>query len=351
MIDKERYFEAYEGRDLRILDKHAADTIAEDLGSFDCQLDNHFAHVIMLTEQGLLSREDGAAIIKALLELKEMGPENIEMQSVVDDRMFLLSWYKNNELASQFQIDNDNYQKFLFDDWWYKYVFVDGGSKTCPNDGMSHQLITAATYPRWQQWGTLYGVSRYSMVMLTSMGCPPYLTNYFETEYARMAELAFMQRATVLRFSSEITRISNMEDRKGFGARVSSLYREYIRFENQIYFREVSAQDQGIEMYQMLFKAVNLEEQVKKLDEEIEELYNYVSLREDRRTNRTMSLLTWITTIFLPVTVITGFFSMSGYVFVGDGNTSYLLVQSVIILAFSLIVITIILTLNKRRKI
>ena len=170
-------------------------------------------------------------------------------------------------------------------------------------------------------------------------------------EYARMAELVFMQRATVLRFSSEITHISNMSIPKDFGARVSSLYKEYIRFENQIYFREVSAQDQGIEMYQLLFKAVNLENQVKKLDEEIEELYNFVSLNEDRRTNRTMSLLTWITTIFLPVTVTTGFFAMTDYAFSGDKGGHYLGIQACILLCFSLIVIlTILIIKNKKIK-
>jgi len=268
--------------------------------------------------------------------------ENIEMQPVIDDRMFVLCWYKNDEYAARYQKSNEEYKKFIDDEWWYKYVYVDGGYKTCPNDEMSHRLIERATYPRWQQWGTLYGVSRYSMVMLTNTECPGYLTTYFETEYARMAELAFMQRATVLRFSSEITRISNMEDRKGFGARVSSLYKEYIRFENQIYFREVSAQDQGIEMYQLLFRAVNLEDQVKKLDEEIEELYNYVTLREDRRTNRTMSLLTWITTIFLPVTVVAGFFSMNDV----HHNMPF---QSLVMLCFAITVISIVLIINKKR--
>ena len=207
---------------------------------------------------------------------------------------------------------------------------------------MSHRLIEAATYPRWQQWGTLYGISRYSMVLLTSSDCPGYLTNYFETEYARMAELVLMQRATVLRFSSEITQISNMSLQKGFGERVSSLYKEYIRFENKIYFREISAQDQGIEMYQRLFEAMNLKEQVEKLDDEIEELYNFVSLREDRRTNRTMSLLTWITTIFLPITVVASFFGM-------NSDNDWTCEHTIVMICFAIIVISTVFIINKKR--
>ena len=258
---------------------------------------------------GIKSNTPASFITKLVNEVAE----DIELQPVIDDRMFVLSWYKNDDFANLFQKDNAGYEKFLHEDWWYKYVFVDGGYKTCPNDAMSSELIQRATYPRWQQWGTLYGVSRYSMVLLTSNDCPDYVTTYFETEYARMAELVLMQRATVLRFSSEITTIINMSQEKGFGKRVSSLYKEYLRFENQIYFREISAQDQGIEMYQKLYEAMNLKEQVEKLDDEIQELHGFISLREERRTNLTMSLLTWITTIFLPITVVAGYFSMNDF--------------------------------------
>ena len=267
--------------------------------------------------------------------------ENIELQPVIDDRMFVLCWYKNTDWAKKFLED---YAGFMDDDkHWYEFVFVDNyNDLSCQNEAMRRDLIKNATYERWQEYSSLYGVSRYSMVYLTNSDCPEYLTNYFETEYARMAELVLMQRATVLRFSSEVTHISNMSTGKGFGTRVNSLYKEYIRFENQIYFREVSAQDQGIEMYQKLFDAMNLKEHVEKLDEEIEELYNYVSMREERRTNRTMSLLTWITTIFLPVTVVAGFFGMN------DQNEN-MVFQSVVMACFTALVIMIVLTINKKR--
>ncbi len=266
--------------------------------------------------------------------------DNIELQPVVDDRMFVMCWYKNDEWSQKFV---DNYAGFLeSDENWYRFIFVDYESTTCQNEFMRQRIINESTYERWQNWYSLYGVSRYSLVYLTNEGCPSFLTNYFETEYTRMAELVLIQRATVLRFSSEITQISNMSTQKGFEERVSSLYKEYIRFENQIYFREVSAQDQGIEIYQKLYSAMNLKEQVEKLDSEIQELYNYVTLSEDHRTSRTMSLLTWITTIFLPITVIAGYFSMN------DDNTK-IGIQSMIMLLFAIIIISTVFIINKKR--
>lgn len=110
------------------------------------------------------------------------------------------------------------------------------------------------TYYRWQQWSSLYGISKYSLVYLTNNEVPDYLIEYFQTIYARMAELVLVQRASMLRFSGEITKVSQLsnQDVEAVSKRVSSLYKEYIRFVNQIYFREITAQDQGIEMYNKL---------------------------------------------------------------------------------------------------
>lgn len=313
-----------------IADVQNRDELAHEL-SFD-GLNGVYSENFSGYNNGVRSNTPASFITKMVKEVAG----NITLQPVVDDRMFVLCWYKNDEWSDKYV---DDFNGFLHqDEDWYKLVFVDNaGSPSCQNDGMRFDIIQAATYERWQKWHSLYGVSRYSMVYLTNSGCPDYLISYFETEYARMAELVLMQRATVLRFSAEVTDISNMSAGSGFTERVSSLYKEYIRFENQIYFREVSAQDQGIEMYQKLYGAMNIKEQVEKLDDEIEELHNYVALREDLRTNRIMSLLTWITTIFLPVTVVTGFFSMTNAAFSPESRIG---LQAVIMLCFALLVIS-----------
>lgn len=272
--------------------------------------------------------------------------ENIMMQPVIDDRMFVLCWYKNDEWAAEFDKD---YPKFISENKdWYKFLYVDSyWGLSCYNDEMRKELVEKATYERWQGLYSMYGITRYSMVYLTNTGTEteaPFLFTNFETEYVRMAELVLMQRASVLRFSAEVTQISKLSGTKDFGERVSSLYREYIRFVNRFYFREISAQDQAIEIYQKLYDAMNLKEQVEKLDSEIEELHNYVSMRAESRTNRTMSLLTWITTIFLPVTVVAGYFSMNNF-----GDNPWFLLESILMICFAIVVISIVLIINKRR--
>ena len=261
------------------------------------------------------SNQPAAFIVDMIHEVAE----NVELKPVIDDRMYVQCWYKNDEWANKFS--EKEYEKFLNSSDWYEFVFVDDyNGMTCQNEAMQKELIRKATYERWQKWCSLYGISRYSMVYLTNTGCLDYLLKYFETMYARMAELILVQKASVLRFSSEVTNLSNMDVKGGFSAKVSSLYKEYIRFVNQIHFREISAQDQGIEMYQKFYEMMNLKEHVEKLDAEIGELYNYVSLREDRKSNSTMSMLTWIATVAVPITVIAGIFGMNSVEMNGDNG-------------------------------
>lgn len=69
------YYKPYEGRDIKILDQHAANTIAEDHLTFPYQLLDHLAHVLMLKEQGIISQEDAAQILGAVLKLRREGPD------------------------------------------------------------------------------------------------------------------------------------------------------------------------------------------------------------------------------------------------------------------------------------
>ena len=273
--------------------------------------------------------------------------KNIDMNPVIDDRMFVQCWYKNNQWADDFS--GDKYEDFLYSSQWYEFIFVDDlGEMSCQNEEMQKEIIKRATYERWQKSKSLYGISRYSMMCLTNQECPDFLLTNFESMYARMSELILVEKASVLRFSDEVTKLGNMEVKRNFTKKVSSLYKEYIRFLNQIHFREISAQDQGIEMYQKLYDAMNIGKQVDKLDEDIEELYNYVSLNEDRDTNNTMSLLTWIATIAVPMTVVAAFFGTNNMAFKED---RYLVgIQLLVALVVTIIVIIGILTIKNRRS-
>lgn len=265
---------------------------------------------------------------------------NIDIKTVIDDRMYVVSWCRNKEIAKKIcDLDENSPENAYAKDFeaWYKYVFVDQECPSCQNNKMFKEVLEQATYRRWQSWYSLYGVSRYSLVMLSNAEeDSKFLFDYMESIYTRMAELVLVQKASVLRFSHEVTSISILKDKKALTEKVNSLYKEYIRFVNQIYFREVTAQDQGIELYEKLTKNSDIAVQVEKLDKEIDELDNYIRLKEEEKKSKVMYVLSIITGALLPATLLTGFFGMNNK-YNGAGETdnwvSMFSVQLIIILA------------------
>lgn len=238
--------------------------------------------------------------------------ENLEIKPVTDDRMHVLCRYENDKMsriAKGKWLKNDGFKND-----WYRFLFVDGGDfATCTDEKMKKELLKSHTYQRWKGTGALHGMSRYSFVYLADKGAPEYVKDHFRTMYARMVELSLIQRASILKFSEEVTALSKLKQgrTKDLTEKISGLYKEYIRFVNQIYFREVTAQEQGIELYNMLQEKMKIAEQVKDLDGEIEELHNYANLLEQKEQERRITIITVLGAIFLPATFLVGLFGIN----------------------------------------
>ena len=171
---------------------------------------------------------------------------------------------------------------------------------------------------------------------------------HMRTIYSRMFELIIIQRASVLRFSSEVTKVSCLSkgSRRQLAERISSLYKEYIRFVNQVYFQSMTAQDQGIEMYNMMMQQFLLPEKVKNLDDEIGELNQYVTLIIDQKRSENGEWLNKLAAYFLPATIMTGIFGMNPF----DGRNYWcsMFIQIGLILVLSVILYHIL--INKKIK-
>ncbi|MCW1735727.1 hypothetical protein [Anaerorudis cellulosivorans] len=247
--------------------------------------------------------------------------ENITIIPAIDDRMFVNCWYANKTLANFLKNDNESLEHFFMDknetnDFWYKYIYVDANYASCQNDEMKKRLLSNQTNKRWQKEGTLYGMSRYSFVCLTNEDWFPenILAVYMRTMYSRMIELILLQRASRLRFSDEVTRQmiafpKSKELKQPLLDQVGSLHKEYIRFLNQIHFSEVTAQDQGIELYNLLYETLSIENHIKELDQEIAELDQYINLVDDKIRNKNAEILNYIAAFFLPISIICGLLS------------------------------------------
>lgn len=241
--------------------------------------------------------------------------DNLTLTPVIDDRMFVMSLYKNDDMSGLSLSAADAYcnPSSPFSEFWYKYLFVDTWSPTCQNDEMRRDLLRAHTYLRWQDWNSLYGVSRYSFVYLTNSGVPSYLVDYFMTTYARMMEIALVQRASVLCFSNEVTTLTKRGDwtLEKLSEHVDSLNEEYIRFINRMYFKELTSQDQGVELYGMIRQNLDIDSYVEELKDEIEKLHDTISFKVERSRNEKAETLNFMAAILLPVSIVTGFWSMN----------------------------------------
>lgn len=222
-----------------------------------------------------------------------------DIYPILDDRMFTLCWYGNNGVARRLTDGTFGKRPFLSDDWWYRYVFVDSPSmRTVQDSTLQNKLISEATYTRWLGLRTLYGASEYSLVLLTEdlptlrRNYAPFLVTHLQTIYYRLTELVLVQRASIQRFSDDITHITQLDgsdaERAARGEATQAdfaraLNRRYIRFVNRIYFREVTAQQQGIELYDLLQQQARVPGQVTALQDEIERLQNYIQQETDRQ--------------------------------------------------------------------
>lgn len=235
---------------------------------------------------------------------------NIRISRITDDRMFYICCYQNGELASKMaeeQIDGHekqyHYQK---DPFWFAFTFGDKEQNdiSIKYTEIQKSQLKKHSYLRWIDYknpgefeGTLYGLSRNSFVCLS--GWSDSLI-HMQTMYYQMCVLCLAQRASVLRFAYEVSNITNiLEENANPSGKIKDLYKNYIQFINKIYFREITSQLQGNEIYKQFQEVMNLEKDVKDLDIEISEFHTYVSIWEQSNLSK---VATW----FLPASVIAG---------------------------------------------
>lgn len=244
-----------------------------------------------------------------------LGP--LDIAPVIDDRMFVLCYYENSKEMNRIADAKPLSQSFsrskynegdVCKDFWYKYVFVDGGSATCNGDDMYCDLLRKQTYSRWEHpiWGTEYGVSRYSLVALTTETAPHFLLDYFETIYTRMAELVLCQRTAIVLFSKKVRQLSEQSDQYEDSFQLSN---QYLHFVNRFWYKDITSQDQGVELYTLLRSTLNIDNHEATLREQIIQLHNKISEKSNNMIEDRSYKLNLMAGLIIPFTI---FVSLAG---------------------------------------
>jgi hypothetical protein len=237
------------------------------------------------------------------------------VQPSLDDRMFVHCWTGHDAISER--LTDRNEEKYLDSDIWYRYVFVDGGYATVQNDPMRRKLLRDATYDRWSAYGTLYGLSRYSFMLLTDRSdfSIDTIRLHMESIYFQMSVLLLANRTSILRFSDEIAALTS-SDREDFTiTRLDKLYARFLRFYNRLYFHEVSHQDQGIELYDLAMEQMRIKQHMNKLDGKFAKLFEYANLKENERETEAFNLLSLLISVLGIPSLILSIFSLGVFDF------------------------------------
>lgn len=275
-------------------------------------------------------------------EEEKITGNKISFRLLTSDRMFFQCWYGNNTIAGKVKekLTLRNGEKgYMFAQckFWYAFMYGDRAESKLGigNDYLMEEHLIRNTYTRWAECGTLYGFTNDSFVCIsdsleTLVGNKvPDLSLHMQTIYYTMAILNLAQRTSALRFSGEVAMLADLGRIKGTDVTegIRNLNLNYIEFINKVYYREISPEIQGIEIYNHFQRAMNIEKDVKDLDGEIKGLHNYAEMMKqyemaiessEQTTKATIQAeeatkLSRVATWFLPVTLIAGVLGMNTF--------------------------------------
>jgi hypothetical protein len=226
--------------------------------------------------------------------------------SFTDDRMFVVTFMINANIAKRLGKRMCGRYVYESDDFWYRYIFLDGGSKGVENEEMQVQLIRDHTYPRWANYGTLYGMSRYSFVALCGVDdggkFHEILYDQMMSMYYQLALVILFQRSMLLKFSHDVRKLDLNNPDKSFIKNAQKLHGDFIKFTNAYLFSEVTPQEQGIELYDQWYKIQDLDKLFSEVKQEIDDVASYVRNEISHKTDvsvRDLTLILFVLTIWL----------------------------------------------------
>ena len=171
----------------------------------------------------------------------------------------------------------------------YKFMYIEN-DLSCQNPEMKKRILSDSIYDRWIQSGTIYGITHHSICCITDPGVNSVIISFL-IQYVHMATLALVQRSVILMLEDEVAAVSNKfkedvdvseEDIR----EIERLQAKYVKIQNQIMLSEVTVQEQGVEIYQMMRKQLYIENNLNDLDMSMNNLRDVSESTNDRLERR-----------------------------------------------------------------
>lgn len=173
-------------------------------------------------------------------------------------------------------------------DTLYSILYIDDAEPSCQDRAMERQKLSEQFDTRWTRYGTIHGLTEYSMICIT--GEPDFLQynviEPFLNEYTELARLGLAQVAAIHQQEKEIEEINEKIDP---GKRMSDetiesinkAWKKYTLFQNDMFIPEVTFQEQGRELYDLIKKSFRLNSLNEYLNYELEHLHALAGMEAD----------------------------------------------------------------------
>lgn len=215
--------------------------------------------------------------------IKKILPEDdITLLPVIDDRMFVSCFIQDSKEEIWNSIkeykNNENHLKSL-----YEFVFIDKHKDcSCQDSDMRKDLLNKALYTRWVDYGTLGAATYHSFVYITTATEEYVIERPFRHIYSKIIQIVLMQHASLLAFDNKITTVS-----KGFKrSEILKMQKKYIEFLNLHYNVEITCQEQGHDLYDLLQKQLFVVEENIHINNEIDQMSDYANINLDTHLSK-----------------------------------------------------------------
>ena len=237
---------------------------------------------------------------KCITASERPAADEYYIEPIIDDRMYVACIYDNSSFmgdmkqwdqeakAYRYIADaerlypnaDDNLAKRL-----YEMVFIDGDGMSCYSRTMLKSLLEKHIYTRWLEMGTITGITEYSMISITNFPMATFLP--FVTEYVEMVMLVLAQRASLLAFERTISEIACKKNNLD----VENVQKKYVMFQSELLLQEVTAQQQGIELYNILLDKLFINQQQAGIEAQIKSLFELNTSTNEKSENGILFIL------------------------------------------------------------
>ena len=218
---------------------------------------------------------------------KSRKKNRIYITSALDDRMYVSCVLTDKKYSEWFKDYDKSEEKIIS---LYELGFVDCESAcTCQSESMRHELIEQHIYKRWIDYGTIYISTAQAFVCISDF--IPNI-NTFLTMYVDMCILTIVQRASLVNFQNEALQLTSRLEERGVGmdkgriSRLMDLQERFIAFQNQLNLREISSQEQAVDLYTMLRASSYVDELHDAMAEQMDALYAAANTNQDFGFNK-----------------------------------------------------------------